>query len=318
MAVTCRDKPNSMHGGDQEFSQLISEAKRQGVKIIVDSLARISSSRAHRKYKDLMLHYLDQEGRKRICYGTDGLAMHYEDTAMLNYRKLESWELLIEEVVNFATKYEIDGIQLDNGQAWPQILEADLDELTRTDPDGEPAYSPLDVLNGEMVLKNENHGYWNTNTMENYPNPFFIKMAKTLWEKFPNFVLMAECWGGYMFENRQVILSRSGLVPRLYKLPQAIGSLFGKKLYRDGRVVPCDKENVEAIKKWHESNRKFMPEGAIQLQSSSAHVWPYPAYVYGRGTWAAADILFFMFDIPVTFMGEIEGEVYRIGQTGLF
>lgn len=208
-----------MHGGDAAFDELMAEAKRQGVKVIADCYARISSSRAHRKYKDLMLHYLDPEGRKKICYGTDGLAMNYEDTAMLNYRKLESWDLLIDETIAFAAKYGVDGIHLDNGQAWPQIMEPDLEEMSREDPDGKCAYSPQDVLHGEMVLKNENHGYWDTNAMEQYPNPFFIKMVKKVWAAFPEFVLVGECWGGFMFENRNVILARSGLVPRLFKLP---------------------------------------------------------------------------------------------------
>ena len=38
---------------------------------------------------------------------------------MLNYRKIEAWELLIDEVVNFANTTGVDGIHLDNGQAWP-------------------------------------------------------------------------------------------------------------------------------------------------------------------------------------------------------
>lgn len=45
-------------------------------------------------------------------------------------------------------------------------MEIDLEELTRLDVDGEPAYSPEDVMNGVVVLMNENYGYWNTNTME--------------------------------------------------------------------------------------------------------------------------------------------------------
>jgi len=38
---------------------------------------------------------------------------------MLNYRKIEAWNLLIDEVIEFADRYGIDGIHLDNGQAWP-------------------------------------------------------------------------------------------------------------------------------------------------------------------------------------------------------
>jgi len=119
--------------------------------------------------------------------------------------------------------------------------------------------------------------------------------------------VIAECWGGYMFESRQVILARSALVPRLFKLPQAIASCFGKKLYRDGKITDIQKQTVTSIKKWHSGSTKFLPEGTIQLQSSSAHVWPYPALIFKRGTWAAADILFFMPDVPITFMGEIDG-----------
>jgi hypothetical protein len=34
---------------------------------------------------------------------------------MLNYRKIEAWELLISEIENFVTTSGIDGIHLDNG-----------------------------------------------------------------------------------------------------------------------------------------------------------------------------------------------------------
>lgn len=48
------------------------QAKTSKVKIIVDCLTRIASSRHHRKYKDLMLYYLDEDGKMKIMYGTDG------------------------------------------------------------------------------------------------------------------------------------------------------------------------------------------------------------------------------------------------------
>ena len=117
-----------------------------------------------------------------------------------------------------------------------------------------------------------------------------------------------------MFEHRQIILARSGVIPRLYKLPIAISSMFGKTLHRDGRVENQQKENVFAIKNWYEETRKFLPEGTILMQSSTAHSLPYPAYLYGKGTWAAIDILFFMPDVPITFMGELEGDIYKVGQ----
>jgi len=144
-------------------------------------------------------------------------------------------------------------------------MEPDLEELQRIDIGGEAVYSPLDLMNGEVVIRNENHGYWNTNNMESYPNPFFIKMCKKLWEQNEKLMIIGECFGGYMFEHRQIILARSGVIPRLYKLPTAISGVFGRKLHTDGRVEKQDKQNVSAIKKWFEDTRKFLPNGTIQL-----------------------------------------------------
>jgi hypothetical protein len=208
-----------MLGGDEGFQRVMKQARLSKMKIIIDCLTRISSSRNHRKYRDLMLHYLDEEGKKRICYGTDGQSINYDDSALLNYRKVESWNLLIEEVLAFTKKHGINGIHLDNGQAWPQIMEVDLEELMRLDVDGQPAYTPMDVLNGEVVIRNENWGFWNTNSMETYANPFFVKLCRRIWEQQPDFMVVGECWGGFKFENRHILLSRSGIIPRMFKLP---------------------------------------------------------------------------------------------------
>lgn len=128
------------------------------------------------------------------------------------------------------------------------------------------------MLNGEIVIRNENCGYWNTNRMETYANPFFIKMCRRLWERLPDFMVVGECWGGFKFENRQIIMARSGIIPRMFKLPQAICQIFGKTLYKDGRVVTREKDSVKAINQWYELNKSaYLPEGSILLQSSSAH-----------------------------------------------
>ena len=226
--------------------------------------------------------------------------------------------MLVDEVLEFVGKTGVDGIHLDNGQAWPQIMEVDLEELFRIDVDEEPAYTAEDVMNGEIVIRNENYGYWNTNSMETQANPFFVKLCRSVWAKNPNFMIIGECWGGFMFEHRQIILARSGVIPRLYKMPQTLCSVVGKKLNKDGRLVECEKQSVTVMKKWYEDSRFCMPEGFIQLQSSTAHSWPYPAYMYGKASWAAVDILYFMPDIPITFMGEVDGDVHRLGSSSIF
>ena len=67
----------------------------------------------------------------------------------------------------------------------------------RVESDGEPAYTPWEQLDGEVIIRNENYGFWQTNAMETYPNPFFIKLCSRLWSKLPNFMIIGECWGGF-------------------------------------------------------------------------------------------------------------------------
>ena len=89
--------------------------------------------------------------------------------------------------------------------------------------------------------------------------------------------------------------------------------MFGKRLHNDGRLTECPRQPVTILKKWYEDSRFCMPQGSILMQSSTAHQWPYPAYLFGRGAWAAVDILHFLPDVPITFMGEVNGDAYRLG-----
>jgi hypothetical protein len=59
----------------------------QGIRIMVDALTRVSSSRPHQRYRPFLLYSLDEEGKKVPCYGTDGRSLTFEDTTLLNYRK---------------------------------------------------------------------------------------------------------------------------------------------------------------------------------------------------------------------------------------
>jgi len=55
LAVTSRDTPCEMLGGKPGFTKLMETAKKLNIKIIIDCLARISSTRHHRKYRNLLL-----------------------------------------------------------------------------------------------------------------------------------------------------------------------------------------------------------------------------------------------------------------------
>eukprot|EP00826_Nyctotherus_ovalis_P018630 TRINITY_DN1559_c0_g2_i1.p1 TRINITY_DN1559_c0_g2~~TRINITY_DN1559_c0_g2_i1.p1 ORF type:complete len:671 (+),score=215.16 TRINITY_DN1559_c0_g2_i1:215-2227(+) len=307
-----------MLGGSQGYSTLMQEASKAKLKILIDCMSRVSSSRPHRKYRKNLLQTMDSEGKRTLCYGTDGRSVNYEDSAILNYRKLSSWNLLVQDTAKVVQKYGVNGIHLDNAQTWPVILELDEEELYRKDSDGVQAYSDKEILDGVMVRQCEGQGYWDSDSLAKYPNPIFVKMCRELWARFPDLLLIGECLGGSSLENRQGILARSGVIPRLFKLPVALASIFGKKLMKDGQVIGCKPETVRVLKTWYENNRRFTPEGSYLVQSSSSHIWPYPALLYGRGAWSAVDVLFFMPDIPMTFMDEIYGSAYRRNITSVY
>jgi hypothetical protein len=48
MAITCRSSISKLLGGDKDFSSLIKRAEQLNMSILIDSLARVSSSRVHR------------------------------------------------------------------------------------------------------------------------------------------------------------------------------------------------------------------------------------------------------------------------------
>ena len=318
MAITNRSSISSLLGGEEDFKSLINKAKSLNMKIIVDSLCRISSSRANRKYRNVLLRYLDNYSKLQLCYGSDGKSVHYEDSTVLNYRKIEAWEMLITEVKTLINKFGIDGLHLDNCQIWPHIMELNTIEMYRIDDDGKPAYTPMEILNGEIVIPNSESGYWESDLCETYANPLLVKLTREIWNNFPEFIFLGECWLEEKYSQRHVSLVKSGIIPRMYTLPIIICQMLGKKISHNGNMESVPPENVSIIKEWYKENYNNLPEGSILVQSSSGQVWPYPALLYGRGNWSAIDLLFTLPDVPMTFMNEIDGEAYRVQITNVY
>ena len=86
MAVTCRRSLNSLLGGAEEFKELMEAANTKNIDIVIDCVTRISSARYNRRYKDLVLQCVDDDGKLSLAYGGEGRARKYEETVYLNYR----------------------------------------------------------------------------------------------------------------------------------------------------------------------------------------------------------------------------------------
>ena len=84
-----------------------------------------------KKYDNFRLKNIDEQGKIIYHYGSNGRSINYDDTTVLNYRKKDAWDLLINEIKEIIVRYEIDGIYLDNGFQWPQLFEINREEMMR-------------------------------------------------------------------------------------------------------------------------------------------------------------------------------------------
>ena len=315
MSITDRASVSSLLGGAEDFKSLVNKAKSLNMKVIIDSLCRISSSNTNTKYRNVLLRYLDVHRKLQLCYGSVGKSIDYKESTILNYRKIEAWEILINEIKTIIKKFNIDEIHLDNCQMWPNIMELNMLEMYRNDNDGNLSYSPLEILNGDIIMPNFESGYWDCDNCEEYANPLLVKLTKEIWKEYPEFIFIGEC--GLEEEvsqpyNRHESLVKSGIIPRMYTLPAMICQMLGKKIMYDGNIESFPPENVSKIRELYEEHYQNLPEGAILVQSSGGLIWPYPALLYGRGNSIAIDLLFTLPDVPITFMNEIDGEAYRV------
>ncbi len=84
-----------MLGGEAGLKKLIDKAHDLGIKVIVDSSIRVSSSRMAKRYENLRLRAVDEHGKLIYHFGANGKSISYDDTTPLNYRKKEAWDLMI-------------------------------------------------------------------------------------------------------------------------------------------------------------------------------------------------------------------------------
>ena len=319
-SVTDRSSINKTFGKEQDFINLIEESQKNKIKIFIDLLSRISSSHYHKKYKNLLLNYTDKQGKVQMLYGAQGISLNYEDNMILNYRDIDSWNLLISDTLNLCNKYNISGIHLDNAQLWPIINSIDFDEMFRKeiDEDNLRRYTNYEIINGKIVLPNEECGFWNSFDIENlsediYPNPFFIKLTKNIWEQYPQFIFIGEFNDKNLkYVNRQFILSKSGLIPKIYIFPEAFSHLYEINLGIYPLMLFMKKNSINnMLKAYNEYFVKNMPLNTQCIISSGNDIWPYPNLLFGNGAIPYITALFTMNYIPMTFMDEINGDLKR-------
>jgi glycogen synthase len=357
-AVVDRITPNRMLGGPAGLIHLVREAKALNMRVALQCDAAISASRPHRKYRDILARTLDIKGQAVVHAGSDGLENQWEDQQLLNYRRVETWDLLVSEAKTLVQNFGIGGLYLPDAQSYPFIMALDAGELLRRDVDGETHYSEKEMLQGEVVVANAEVGFWTTRAAKRYPNPILVKLTRALWSIAPDFTILGEShWG------RSGALARSGVVPHALDLVSAIATTLGRCVDKNGisahvnlpndiqpiaqlralligeaqglappQVMPnflerssngtfhTPREFPNPLNSLLESPGGAMPLGAqlLQLRSLSSARLPYPSLLLGRSAWTAADLLYTLPGIPCTFQDERHGRAYRADVAGTY
>eukprot|EP01119_Soliformovum_irregulare_P020831 TRINITY_DN6809_c0_g1_i1.p1 TRINITY_DN6809_c0_g1~~TRINITY_DN6809_c0_g1_i1.p1 ORF type:complete len:2064 (+),score=697.75 TRINITY_DN6809_c0_g1_i1:71-6262(+) len=307
--------PNRWLGGGKEFDDMVSNANNLGMKIVVDATAKVSSRLAHRKYKDLTCYTLNEDENLKVHPGTDGKDFLWNDCVLLNWRKKDTWDLTISEIKQWAAR-GVSGVRLDGAQSWPLILTPDSDELFRQDSDGAFHYTNAEIFEGEVVEggrwdEGHKYGFHGTRAAKTHPNPFFIKMTRAIWKQYPQFFFLAE-----VFWSKEVSAISSGLIPYSAGLSRSMASIFKLGINKDGTITQLNQNtNVNVFYDWYE-HRATYPQNSILLVASSSHNLPYPSAIYGKGAWSVVDLIYFLPEVPMTFIGEQFGwtqkpDIYR-------
>lgn len=317
LAVVDRQCPAAILGGARQFKAVVSEIRRLGMTPIVDAIDRVSRNRMHRKYKCHTVETLDRRGIPLRHPGTDGQQNQWEDTALLNYRKIETWKQFLSEIHTMADKFGVRGIRLDNAQSFPPIMVPNMEELLRVDTDGEPHYELGDVFFGSVVNASSEYGYWNSDAcvQRNFPNPFIVKLCKEMWKKYPDFLIIAEA-----HFHREASLLMSGAIAHSIRIAQIMASISGNSLRRDGTVasLPNGKGSTpRTLTRLYRNDKVWLPKNPIMINCTCTHLSPYPGVLYGRRAWLAVDMLMMLPDVPMILYGEERGRAYRMNMASV-
>jgi hypothetical protein len=57
--------------------------------------------------------------------------------------------------------------------------------MYRKETNSNNAYSNYEIFIGNIVIPNQDSGYWTSNSKHKYPNPFLIKLCKSIWKIKP-------------------------------------------------------------------------------------------------------------------------------------
>jgi starch synthase len=289
-------------GGEDEFRELVAHAHSLGIKIIVDVIPHLNR-RATELPDDEVVFCYGGDGNLYPRASTDGRYGSWNDGKLLNYRRFEIWEWLVQSVSTLIEKFDIDGIRFDSAHAVPIMMKKNNFPYFY-----DKRRSHEEMVEGRIILNDrwDEHflttGYYDCQCRDSIAIPFhyhlMLNVERVLRRKKKTFFInIAECFWGH-----ERFLSRTGIVPynaSLFKINENI--MHGKSDVREiyhiydnyYPSVLCDGTDLLGIVGNHDERRALNTFGH-------------------RGLRAAVMITSFMSNIIMDFEGSAEGESWKV------
>ncbi|MDH7552389.1 MAG: glycogen/starch synthase [Spirochaetota bacterium] len=289
-------------GGENEFRELVSKAHAMDIKIIIDVVPHLNR-RSTELPDEYAVKCYDDSGNLVIRASTDGRYGSWNDGKLLNYRKLEVWEWLINSVVTLIDKYDIDGIRFDSAHAVPIMMKKN------NYPFIWGQYRSLESLvEGEIIVndREDGHfittGYFDSACRDQIAIPFhhllMCRIAQKLKEKNKTFfVHLAECYWGH-----ERYLTRSGIIP------------YNSALFKICEGIIHGTTDVREVYHFYDNYLPYaLPPGTELLGILGNHDERRALNTFGhRGLRAAIGLTIFMNNIIMDYEGSAEGESWKV------
>jgi len=289
-------------GGEEELKNLIKQAHRLDIKVIVDVVPHVN-----RKSKavpdDWVVKCYDEAGKLVDRASTDGRYGSWNDGKLLNFRKFEVWKWIADSINILIDKFDIDGIRFDSAHAVPIMMKKN------NYPNffnKERSYE--DRVEGTIVVndREDDHfittGYYDSACSDIISNPFHYFLMQSIEKKLrikkKNFFIhIAECYWG-----RERFLTRTGIVT------------YNSALFKICEKIIRGESDVREI--YHLYDNYFplsLPPGTELLGILGNHDEHRAITTFGhRGLRAAVALTCFMSNIIMDYEGSAEGEGWKV------
>ncbi len=289
-------------GGEKEFMELVEEAHNKDIKVIVDVVPHLNR-KSQEISDDLAVQCYDPNGNLVVRASTDGRYGSWDDGKLLNYRKLEIWEWLVQSVLTLIEKYDIDGIRFDSAHAVPIMMKKN--NFPRIYNEHRTHES---MVEGNIIVndREDGHflttGYFDSACRDAISIPFHYYLMLNIERKVRQvgkkyFVHLAECYWGH-----ERYLARNGIIP------------YNSALYKICENIIRDKTDVREV--YHIYDNYFpgaLPTGTELLGVLGNHDEHRALSVFGhRGLRAAVALTSFMNNMIMDYEGSAEGEGWKV------